>query len=250
MEKYSFVFFSRPGIGKTTLLATAAQDERTAPALMLDFEAHTLSIRSKIQLISVEDLCAGKIPETDKYLVVRIREWEELESVLDYFEENESPIKSIGVDSISEISYMNIRKICRRGTGRKPGISEDEPPDITHWQTYTVQMLRLVRRFRDLPQHIFLSAQLDEYSDPGTGLSLFKAALSGQEVPRQVGHLVDCIGYYFADREGKRIMQFTPNNRIIAKDGTEGSLFKENIDDPTITKLLDTIERSGQGILL
>ena len=243
MEKVTFLFFSRPGIGKTVLLSTAKDDPRSAPSLLLDFEAHTLSIRSKLQSIELEDLLEGTLPKTDKVLCLRIREWEDLKAVLNYFEDNKSEIKSIGVDSISEINYMNLRKCCKEGAARKPGISDDEPPDITHYQKSLTQMIRLIRRLRDLPQHVFISGQLEDKEDKTTGITMMQTALNGK-LSAQAGHLVDCIGYYYADKEGTRILQFRPTNRIVAKDGTEDSLFYDDIENPTITKLFNIIEKA------
>lgn len=245
MEKVTFLFFSRPGVGKTVLLSTAKDDVRSAPALLLDFEAHTLSIRSKLQSIELVDLLKGKLPKTDKMLCLRVHEWEDLEAIVTYFEDNKSPIKSIGVDSISEINYMNLRKCCRDGAARKPGISDDEPPEIGHYQKSLTQMIRLIRRLRDLPQHVFISGQLEDKEDKTSGITMMQTALSGK-LSAQAGHLVDCIGYYYANKDGERIMQFSPSNRVVAKDGTEGGLFREDIEDPTITKLFDIIE-GGNG---
>lgn len=241
--KVSVLVFSYPGIGKTTLLATAGDDERTFPCLFLDCEAHTLPIMRKIIPTNLDDVLNNAVILSDEQMgkvhSVRIRKWEEVEKIVDLLERGEYPWKSVCVDSLSEINWLNLRNICT--TQGKNRVTDNDPPQLEHYARSNVQVLRLVRRFRDILPHVFFSCHVREDKDECTGVIQLKANLVGQ-LSGQVGYLINCLGYYFADRDSKRILSFCPTHKVVAKDGTAGGRLIEPIEDPTISKILERIE--------
>src|SRR5687768_12177741 len=78
------LIFAPPGNGKTFMLGTLNDDERTAPALILDFEGGAQTLVGR---------------DID---VARIRDWQDFEEAHDELEAPEAPWKSVGVDSLSE----------------------------------------------------------------------------------------------------------------------------------------------------
>ena len=241
--RVSMIFFSRPGIGKTTLLTTAARDPRTSPALFLDWESNTLSVRSRIKWITIEELESISPEPYDKVYGLHMRNWQDFETILELLETEELPVRSVLIDSLTEIGYLNLREACEKHP--KVPIKAQDAPERVHYLRHNTQMLRLVRRFRDLPQHIFFSAQLLEDEDETSGMKILKMSMIGK-LKDQLGYLVNSIGYYFMNKQGERVLSFTPTNRIVAKDGTENSMLTEDIENPTITKLLDLIEEGGE----
>ena len=242
--KLSMIVFSYPGIGKTTLLATAADDDRTSPSVLIDLESNLWPIKSKVVLVSLEDLLNNNVVPSEetkgKIYTVSIHEWTEFERIVDFFERKEYPWKSVCIDSLSEINWLNVRMVCRTCGKRRPG--ENEPPELEHYNHSHVQMLSLIRRLRDIKPHVFLSCHVREDTDESTKVTTLKTGLV-KGLAKDVGYLIHLLGYYYANQNSKRIITFEPTHRIIAKHSTEGGGLVEPIENPTITKILDEVER-------
>lgn len=236
------LWYSPPGHGKTTLLGTAINDKRVSPMLLLEFEGGTRSIQSKIRKIKLEDL-GEKKPTLDKIDVIQIREWQDFNIVYDFLLEGKHEYRSIGIDSLSEINYLNMSESLQLA------LKEDKrhDPDIPEQRDYlrsAGQMRRLVRFFRDLPIHVFLTATSTWSQDPQTRENKLWPALTGK-LSFEVPGLVEIVGYLAVVEEDDRTERWLfvqPSGKFEAKDRTEGGRLGEYIIEPTIPKILDLIE--------
>lgn len=232
-------FFAPAGAGKTVLMGTAQQDERTSPMLILDFEGGTESLAGL-------DIFVAPIGSWEDYNevyenlangdVVTYNKGEEDEFTVDFNE-----FKSVGIDSVSETHKFALLDILRReGPQRKE-------KDALQQQDYgkaTVQMRRLLREFRDLPLHVFFVAHAKEIEIPREG-RVRVPDLAGQ-MAEELSGLMSVQGYLaqFEDEDGLHrtlLLRDVPRFRIKVRTPW-GVVPPEEIVDPTITKLLDVLK--------
>lgn len=240
------LFYSPAGHGKTTLLGTAIGDPRLCPMLFLDFEAGTKSIKSKIKKIDLDDL--GEIePEIGKAHKVRIKEWEDFNVIYNFLASEEHGYQSVAIDSLTEVNYLNLITII----GKEVNLG-DHDPDIAYQEDYLrsiAQMRKLIRFFRDLPMHVFFSAGASEFVDARTKKMQYRPGLTGK-LTLELPGLVDTIGYLAViDEEDEtfRCLFVQPTEKFMAKDRSEGGVLGDEIEDPTLPGLLDTLlEAEGE----
>ncbi len=243
-DALKILVYSPPGHGKTTLLGTAAGDPRISPMLVLEFEGGTRSIRSKVRKIGIEDL--GKLsPSLNVIDVIQIQQWADFEVVYDFLDTANHGYKSLGLDSLSEMNYLNMTEALRTA------IKEDKrhDPDIPEQRDYlrsAGQMRRLVRFFRDLPMHVFFTAGAGIQQDPRTKENKAWPALAGK-LAFEIPGLVEIVGYLaVVDLEPDspttaRWLFVQPTPRFEAKDRTEGGLLGEYVENPTLPKIFDLV---------
>lgn len=227
------LIFAPAGAGKTVLLGTAQEDERTSPMLLLDFEGGTESL-------------AGLDIDT-----IPIRAWEDYNDAFEAvtngdvieFEGTEydfTKYKSLGIDSISETHKFALLEILR-----KEGPSRRNPDLIEQgdYGTASTQMRRLLREFRDLPMHVFFVAHAKETDIPREG-RVRVPDLAGQ-MAEEVAGLVSVAGYLaqFNDADTgdlRRTLILHGDRKFRTKARTRwGVQAPEEIVDPTIGRILD-----------
>jgi hypothetical protein len=218
------LMFSPPGHGKTTFLGTAQEDDRTAPMLLLDFEGG-------------EESLAGL--DID---VIRIRNWDDYNESFELLTSEEGEkYKSLGLDSISETHiWALLERIGAKGDSRND-------PDLIEQGDYGVvstQMRRLLREFRDLPLHVFYTANSKEIEVRGEG-KVQVPKMAGQ-MAEEVVALVSVCGYlakFEEDGEVGRelVLQNVPGFRTKARTPWKVQA-PDTIENPTVTTFLDALE--------
>lgn len=228
--------FSPPGHGKTHLLGTAQEDERTSPMLLLDFEGgdeslagldiDVMSIRAwsdydeAYELLSSEDhstFPGSTLPDGGRY-------------------------RSVGLDSTSETHIWALLQILDKNKVRR------NEPDLIEQGDYGIastQMRRLLREFRDLPLHIFYTSTSKEIKERRVG-QVKVPALAGQ-MSEEIVSLVSVAGYL-----AKSVNDDDEEERILILQNYPGFRTKvrtkwfrdapDEIINPTITSLLDALE--------
>lgn len=246
-EMLKMLFYSPAGHGKTTLLGTAIGDPRLCPMLFVDFEAGTKSIKSKVLRLDLDDL--GKVkPEIGKAHAVRIKAWEDFNVVYNFLANEDHGYQSVAIDSLTEVNYLNLTTIV----GKEVELS-DHDPDIAYQEDYLrsiAQMRRLIRFFRDLPMHVFFTAGASEFTDARTKKMQYRPGLTGKLVMELPG-LVDTIGYLAVVEDGDetyRCLFVQPTEKFMAKDRSEGGILGDEIEEPTLPELLDTLLGVGQEV--
>jgi len=221
-RKAKVLIYGPSGQGKTRLVASANDDERTAPMLLIDYEGGTSSLVGR---------------DID---VVRVTTPKEFDEVRDFLARGQHQYKSVALDSISEAHIAAL--LSRLDTGRTR-----QDPTLIEQQDYgsaLVQMRRLVRAFRDLPMHFFATSLAKEETDVREGL-VKKPALSGSFADEVLG-LFECVAYLaLMDNEDKSVSRvLVMNNMPKIRAKTRVAMGVEPpslLPDPTIGSLLDAL---------
>lgn len=244
------------GVGKTTLLGTAANDPRLWPGLILDFEAGLLSVASKVRwlentLDAVDPTTRKRIgldnfiesaskPVPGKLDAIKVSSWADLEDILDLLDHGDLPYKSLLVDSLTEINYLNLREVVEYNY-KKTQKGDGELAQLQDYGRSATQMRTIIRGFRDLDMHVIFSILAQDTKDDLTGQKEVKPSLTGK-LSEEIPGMCDIMGYIAADQPNSaRRMYFQPTQRFRAKDRSEGGKLGEYIDDITLTVILDKL---------
>lgn len=224
------LFHAPPGRGKTRLLGTAQQDERTFPMAFLNFEGGD-------QTLAGLDIDVFDIPDFQAYDEVR-RMLKDPKSKSDKFG---VPFKSVGIDSITETQVGGMLAILER-----PGFRADPDqmgqPD---WGLILTQMRRFVRQYKFLPMHVFMTALSKDEMVPRIG-AVKVPAVQGAFAHELPG-IVDVVGYLAEEGAGEdleHILIIRNNPQFSVKARTPWGAsdhIPDEIVEPTVTKLLDAL---------
>jgi hypothetical protein len=232
------LYFSPAGHGKTSLIASAQEDDRTYPMAYIDWEAGTESLDGlDIDIFPVHSW--GDVRRLIELLdygeVAKIQTDDGKTRKIDFGE-----YRSVGIDSVSEWNrWAQLQRLKEKGPGRND-------PDLIELQDYGVtgvQLRRELRRLRDLPMHVFFAAHAKTVEDKRLG-RITLPDLSGQ-LAEEVAGLVSTVGYLaLADGENgeERILLLHghPRYRIKVRTPWQKSA-PEEIEEPTITEILDVL---------
>lgn len=219
------MIFAPLGHGKTRFCGTAQLDERTSPSLFLDFEGG-------------EQTLAGLGID-----MVRIRTREDFNSVYREIASG-TKYKSICIDSISEVEFADLMEIIDLAkSGRQP--KEYDLIEQGDYGKSHVRLQRLVRQFRDLPYHIFITAGAQDAKEARVGM-VKKPALTGK-MADQIPAIVDVVGYIALtlNDEGEQVrsllLQNRPEFRVKIRTAWDVKDTPDEIVEPTVGKLLDVL---------
>jgi len=225
------LYYSPAGHGKTHLLGTAQEDERTSPTCFIDFEAGTETL---------DGLDVDVFP---------IRTWADAYTLLEYLEEGAeikmngewvdfAEYKSVSLDSLSEwYRAAQLERLKKMEKQRKE-------PDLVEMQDYnilTTQFRRVLRRYRDLPMHVFFSAHAKQVDDPRRG-RIVVPDFPGQ-LSEEVAGLVSVVGYLAetaGEDEADRLLLLHGYSKYrIKARGPWNQELPEEIEDPNVSDILD-----------
>ncbi len=234
LQRFKGLIFAPPGHGKTHLLGTAQEDERTYPMAFLDWESGSETL---------DGLDIDVFP---------LRSWRDADEILEYLESGDvvklngntidfSEYRSVGVDSVSEWNrWAQLDLLKREGKQRKD-------PDLLEFKDYnrtSVQMRRTLRRLRDLPMHVFMSAHSRTIEEPRLG-RVTVPELTGQ-LAEEIAGLVSVSAYLGLtedeDGETERILLLHSQARYRVKVRTS---WKKSVPteilSPDVTEILDVL---------
>lgn len=230
--------YAPAGRGKTFLIGTAVGDDRLMPALLLDFEGGTSSIRSKTRDVALADL--GKTPpSTDKIDVVRIKEWNDFDVAYEFLDKHPGVYKMVAVDTLTEVNYLSLRTCVDYGI-KVARTHDPEVPEQMDYQRNAIKIRELVRFFRDLDMHVVFAAQSAEYNG-----QVFPS-LTGK-LPGEVVALLETVGFLaIEDRptdgsSPKRLFMVETSPRYLVKDRSEGGRLGQGVVEPTLPKICDLL---------
>ena len=185
------------GTGKTTLLSQVVQSPYGSPALLVDVDGSSSSVRHLVP---------------HGLDIVPVARWNDVTRILSALDKSDNPYRSVVVDNLSELASVCMRNITTEPT-----------PQIQHWGQMTSDMLRLVRMMRDLSRfrgiNVLFSAWEETSKDEEAGYirrtvnftPKFAAAFPG--IVTMVGHL----GIHNNPPEYTRILTFAPSPKLDSK---------------------------------
>lgn len=227
------LFFGPPGNGKTRMLGTAADDERTYPMAFLNFEAG-------------ERTLVGK--DIDIY---DIRDMQDYGDAYEMLTDPECKYRSVGLDSVSETQVVGLLDILEMDKKRADPDQLAQPD----WGVILVRMRRLIRHYKFLPMHVFMTALSGDVTIPRVGT--VKAPLVQGSFVNELPGIMDVVGYMAVeeaeeeDGEAKHFLLLHSQPRFLVKARAPWDARPPaEIEDPTITKLLDELgyaKPSGRG---
>jgi phage nucleotide-binding protein len=225
------LIYGDPGIGKTRFLGTAQLDPRTSPMLVLDFEGGTSTLAG----LDID--------------VAEIRDWKDFDAAYDYLVAGKHPYKSVAIDSVSETHWAMLSTLM---DNRDPGTRKVENSnDQQEYGQALVELRRFMRKFRDLPVHVFYTAHAKDDKDPKQG-TIKKPSLAGKAANEVMG-IVSVTGYMTwadvgegANKHEERVLVLKNYPKIRAKTRTAWDLALETPDelvgdDVCVAGLMDAI---------
>lgn len=200
------MLYSEPGVGKTTLAATAPNP------LVIDVERGTRVLANKdvdiLEFVSIE----------------------QVEKVIEYAVKGDPAFVKYDTFVFDSLSEMQRRMLDQQlGKASKAIGTAVYKADWPMYGENTQRLRSLMSRFRDLNKHIVVTAQAKQDKDESSGIVMWRPDLTPKLAATVTG-LFDVVGYMRIDSKGERILQVQPSKTIVAK--TRVQLPKE-IVNPT-----------------
>jgi hypothetical protein len=236
------------GRWKTSQAKTCLNDPRFMPMLFLDSDGGTDSIHSACNFITKEKL--GKSNLMDKIDVVPIETWADFDSVLHFMNGKEFNYKSIFLDSISELTTLNIFSQTGAMTSAKDSILKVRMATQPEYGKTNEQLNVLVRLIRKVDAHVICVSGSKLDSNPETGEKGWYPALVGQ-LATQLPHIFSIVGYMKPgpldnNKQTQMLMMFNSCSEYFAKIRDEHRRVGDGMLNPTLPRLLDKL--TGVGV--
>lgn len=204
--------YGDPGAGKTYLLGTAADSEHTTPSLVIDIEGGTRTIYGK----NVDVKRVTSIAQLSAL-------YAELHSDIKTDENGVQSLyyKSIMLDSISELQKLDMDEIMTATVALHPERNKSVPAQ-REWGITGDHMRAIIRKFRDLPCNVIVTALATETVDQNTNRKSYGPSLPGK-LKNEVAGFFDIVGFLYTaqDETGVvRQLQFAKTPSVVAKDRT------------------------------
>jgi DNA polymerase III delta prime subunit len=146
MQHLKILIYGPPGVGKTTLAASAQAVKSMQEVLMVNIEGGMLSITDPAVYK------AANVPD-----VVDLENFDFVTQLFRYLRAPGHKYKTVVIDSLSELNKVNLDDVIakKRAAGGKNASADDV--FLEDYGTNTKQMRRVVRGFRDLPLNVIMT---------------------------------------------------------------------------------------------
>jgi phage nucleotide-binding protein len=206
----SVMIYGDYGAGKTVLCGSADDSPMMRKVLLVDIEGGTKSLRKRYPNVEV----------------VSPRTWPEIQNVYDALLSGAYDYRTVVLDSLSEIQYLNMMWIMED----KEKQGDDEKEGWEEYRQSLKTMRRFVRAFRDLPINTIFTA-LAKTDQTKQGKRNTSPSFSGQ-FKNEVGGLLDEVYYLYVKeiKEGNDVKQ----KRLLLTTRTESTVAKSRSDLPSV----------------
>lgn len=250
-RKLKALFYGDPGSTKTRTSATAALDPRTAPVLMLNSGGNPVSLNDYEILPDI--VTVDSLEEYNP-----IYEWlaagQPVDAKIVKTLELNPPYKTLVVDSITEVQRMSFNHVTgnkSKGPGDIPGRVERQ-----HFGSVLAQMVYFARLFLSLDMHVILTSLERRLENQVTGGVTHGPLIWGQSASEIAGYAYLVGRLVHRAKTEKKVLKvmgdsinndtvsvalFKPSGNYVAKD--QYGMGVNYMADPTITKILDLIDR-------
>jgi hypothetical protein len=230
----NILIHSPSGHGKTSTVASACDDERTSPILVLD--------------------CDGGAPlrfvgkDASKYTIIDIKSIDDVSANFNYLNKGSHPYKSVLIDNLGALQKVGMFEFAN---AKIPNFQDtkvwkdNKQPEIQHWGKSLNQMCFIMQAFKDLKMHVFFTTLSARVLDDLTKKTFITVKLPGQQSD-EIPSVPDIVGYISVvkGKEGlERLLMTQPDGSVDAKDRTEalGVGIKLPNGGKHVTKMLDLI---------
>lgn len=225
------LIYADPGGGKTHLLGTAADHPETRPVLIFDVDGGLKTLKKFENKKYIERIVCRSMDDVKK-------NYDELFYSIDA--DGNLPYKTVGIDSLSELTDLDMRFIMKAAYNTNPDKVNIDVPSPREWGIARAHVRNVVRAFRDLPCHVIMTAHVGVEEQEGQPTKYFPAFAG--KLKREVPGFFDVVGYMSTDTttgEAIRQIQFLGTRRVVAKDrlGVFGNLLR----NPSVPLMWDLI---------
>lgn len=215
VDKHTMLLYGRHRVGKSTLAASIANVEGKYPVLWVAAEDGTTAFEGMYP--------AGRIK------VVNVSTWKDIEKLVNYVLDNETPFKTIVFDTLGEI-----QEIIKRDY-----LKANKSSDFAMWAQIADNLTWLVTQFQDkeAPYNAIYIAHTEKVKDDNLGAVLLSPYFLGKKSIVDIPKIPDSIAYLAKAQDGDgetvRVLQLTSTDRIDAGSRLEHKLPKQMVN-PTM----------------
>lgn len=230
------LFYGDPGSGKTHLLGTASDYEPTSPVTIFDIDGGLKTLK--------------KFPNKKNISRKVIRSMKELEDGYNKLYHSIQTddkgrqfipgINTVGIDSVTELTDLDMRTIMADAFQRNPDKVDKDVPSQREWGKARSHIRTIIRAFRDLPCNVIMTAHVGTLQEEGQPTKFFPGFAG--KLRTEVPGFFDIVGYLSTVNDGGAIvrqLQLLGTRRVVAKDRS-GAL-GDMLENATVPMMWDLI---------
>lgn len=240
--------FSIPGVGKTTLAASASVVEAMAPVAIINAESGMEALTE-----DVYDEDGARVVDRSQLKVTDFSQFGDLRKLFDYFAFSQHGFKTLVIDTLDEILGRCLAKWERyyipvSGEGLPLDRGDDKQMGLKVYNRATKEMTEIIRKFRDLPMNVIFTAHetdrpLDQNGPLRVRMDLTPALYGFVEGALSI---IGRLQYKTIEDKSVRILQFrSDTDQLRVKDRTPGQKMGKLMVNPTMQKIWE--RRVGNG---
>tara|TARA_B100000749_G_scaffold275170_1_gene260409 strand:+ start:156 stop:995 length:840 start_codon:yes stop_codon:yes gene_type:complete len=245
---FNMMIYGEPGEGKTPLLGTVVDVPDMLPALLIDCDSGTLSVRDR------EGLNTLHLPKMAAQLTLQekrdISPWKALEEAYRWLAQDEHNYKTIMLDGGTEIQrYCELECIAYGIEKKNSGDHDPELAELADYRRIHERMKRMYMRFRDLQTqdgrriNFLATAHEGKAKDDLSGKMFIQPLFIGKATVL-ISSVFDIIGRLTTADIGskKDVKVLVPAINGTARGRDRSGNLGGFIEDPTMLKIAEKIK--------
>lgn len=256
----NILLYGDPGVGKTVLIGTAQDSKEMAGVLVANVEGGLISLASRgdIQAVNIVTICHDKEYTYDEDNAET--SLEQLFWDLANKDKKYKGIKTLGIDSVTELQTLNLEEIVDTSMKGNASRKDRDKLWIEDYGKSTVQLKRLFRMYRDLPLNVIWTALPKYKFEKGATENSAPQSCSPSLTDKLAGSLmgyVDFVWYMYATEETNEETKedYIERHLLTQAQGgfqakTRGMKFSEAIgkcvDNPNLAELYEQFQRAEE----